>query len=89
MLEGRQQEKGRDQLCQILNLYEKVSYPSWHSKYKVSKQFEPRDGQNRGQGQVTVAHVESGNVSFTPQQFGQLLRSFQIKNAAADDDFAV
>ncbi|GJW72297.1 zinc finger, CCHC-type containing protein [Tanacetum coccineum] len=36
--------------------------------------------------QVTVAHVESGNVSFTPQQFGQLLRSFQIKNAAADDD---
>ncbi|GKC11056.1 retrovirus-related pol polyprotein from transposon TNT 1-94 [Tanacetum coccineum] len=70
-------------------LEEKVSYPSWHSKYKVSKQFEPRDGQNRGQGQVTVAHVESGNVSFTPQQFGQLLRSFQIKNAAADDDFAV
>ncbi|GKA79877.1 hypothetical protein Tco_0786473 [Tanacetum coccineum] len=39
--------------------------------------------------QVTVAHVESGNVSFTPQQFEQLLRSFQIKNAAADDDFAV
>ncbi|GJW47728.1 retrovirus-related pol polyprotein from transposon TNT 1-94 [Tanacetum coccineum] len=70
-------------------LEEKVSYPSWHSKYKVSKQFEPRDGQNRGQGQVTVAHVESGNVSFTPQQFEQLLRSFQIKNAAADDDFAV
>ncbi|GJV16282.1 retrovirus-related pol polyprotein from transposon TNT 1-94 [Tanacetum coccineum] len=42
-----------------------------------------------GEGQVTVAYVESRNVSFTPQQFEQLLRSFQIKNVAADDDFAV
>ncbi|GJX80184.1 retrovirus-related pol polyprotein from transposon TNT 1-94 [Tanacetum coccineum] len=60
---------------------------NWHPKHKVSKQFKPREGQNKGHGQVrTVAHVESRNVSFTPQQFEQLLRSFQIKNAAADDD---
>ncbi|GJR20896.1 cysteine-rich receptor-like protein kinase 8 [Tanacetum coccineum] len=67
--------------------WEKVGYPNWHPKHKVSNQFKPREGQNKGHGQVrTIAHVESRNVSFTPQQFEQLLRSFQIKNAAADDD---
>ncbi|GJW60002.1 cysteine-rich receptor-like protein kinase 8 [Tanacetum coccineum] len=67
--------------------WEKVGYPSWHPKYKVSKQFKPRDGQTRGQGQVrTDAHVESGNISFTPQQFEKLLRSFQIKSVAVEDD---
>ncbi|PWA86739.1 hypothetical protein CTI12_AA138150 [Artemisia annua] len=72
--------------------WEKVGYPTWHPKYKVSKQFKPKDGQGRAQnamGQRTVAHVESGNVSFTPQQFEQLLKSFQMKMAAEDDtDFA-
>ncbi|PWA90678.1 hypothetical protein CTI12_AA098680 [Artemisia annua] len=68
--------------------WEKVGYPTWHPKYKVSKQFKPRDGQGRTQnamGQKTVAHVESGNVSFTPQQFEQLLKSFQMKMVAEDD----
>ncbi|GJX79990.1 hypothetical protein Tco_0328139 [Tanacetum coccineum] len=69
---------------------EQVLQESPHLKdYKVSKQFKPRDGQNRGQGQVpnkTVAHVKSGNASFTPKKFEKLLRNSQIKNAAADED---
>ncbi|GJY78677.1 putative reverse transcriptase domain-containing protein [Tanacetum coccineum] len=77
-------------IAPLLNkFWEKVGYASWHPKYKVSKQFKPRDGQNRGQGQVpnkTVAHVKSGNTSFTPKQFEKLLRKSQIKNAAADED---
>ncbi|PWA76918.1 hypothetical protein CTI12_AA175200 [Artemisia annua] len=68
--------------------WEKVGYPTWHPKYKLSKQFKPKDGQARTQGngfQRSAAHVESGNLSFTPQQFNQLLKSLQLKNSADED----
>ncbi|PWA58901.1 hypothetical protein CTI12_AA399190 [Artemisia annua] len=65
--------------------WEKVGYPSWHPKYKQSKS---RDAQNRPP-QRTVAHVETGNVSFTPQQFEQLMGTFQQLKSGTDvcDDF--
>ncbi|PWA96065.1 hypothetical protein CTI12_AA039080 [Artemisia annua] len=68
--------------------WEKVGYPTWHPKYKVSRQFKPKDGQARTQGNVnqrTAAHVESGNLSFTPQQFDQLIKSLQLKQSAEDE----
>ncbi|PWA51446.1 hypothetical protein CTI12_AA427660 [Artemisia annua] len=68
--------------------WEKVEYPAWHPKYKLSKQFKPKNGQARTQGhgfQKSAAHVESGNLSFTPQQFDQLLKSLQLKNSADED----
>ncbi|PWA51479.1 hypothetical protein CTI12_AA459890 [Artemisia annua] len=65
--------------------WEKVGYPSWHPKYKQSKS---RDAQNRPP-QRTVAHVETGNISFTPQQFKQLMKTFQQLKSGTDvcDDF--
>nr|GFA00670.1 cysteine-rich RLK (receptor-like protein kinase) 8 [Tanacetum cinerariifolium] len=60
--------------------WEKVGYPPWHSKFKGSQVKQNKNGpvQNRNQfANRTAAHVESGNISFTPQQFEQLLRSVQ------------
>nr|GEU62137.1 hypothetical protein CTI12_AA183640 [Tanacetum cinerariifolium] len=58
----------------------KVGYPPWHSKFKGSQGKQNKNGQvqNINQfGNRTAAHVESGNISFTPHQFEQLLRSMQ------------
>ncbi|GJT05540.1 cysteine-rich receptor-like protein kinase 8 [Tanacetum coccineum] len=61
--------------------WEKVGYPSWHSKYKGPQQSrQSRQGQFQGQNKNqnatrTAAHVESSNISFTPQQFEQLLKN--------------
>ena len=56
--------------------WEKVGYPAWHPKAKLNQsktQFKPRDGVNKNQWTPkTIAHVESGSISFTPQQFEQL-----------------
>ncbi|PWA82227.1 hypothetical protein CTI12_AA171680 [Artemisia annua] len=64
--------------------WEKVGYPAWHPKHKVaSRQSKPNQNQNRNQFQGVpriAAHVESGNISFTPQQFEQLLKSVKQMN---------
>ena len=60
--------------------WEKVGYPSWHPKSKLSQSKQNKPGQVQGRNQFvarTAAHVESGNISFTPQQFEQLLKSVQ------------
>nr|GEU85307.1 hypothetical protein [Tanacetum cinerariifolium] len=45
---------------------------------KQTKPGQTQGGQGRNQGfHKTAAHVESGNISFTPQQFEQLLKSIQ------------
>ncbi|GKA92745.1 RmlC-like cupins superfamily protein [Tanacetum coccineum] len=73
--------------------WEKVGYPSWHAKYKgpqQSKQTRPGQyhGQGRNQGfQRSAAHVESGNITFTPQQFEQLMKSVQqISQFSAEEE---
>ncbi|GKC61999.1 hypothetical protein Tco_1089597 [Tanacetum coccineum] len=58
--------------------WEKVGYPPWHDKFKGSQQVrQTRQVQTQGRNQqcasTTAAHVESGNISFTPQQFEQLM----------------
>ncbi|PWA93716.1 hypothetical protein CTI12_AA068750 [Artemisia annua] len=63
--------------------WEKVGYHVWHpkSKFNANKQAKPRDVQNEFQTvPKTAAHVESGNISFTPQQF-ELLEEY-----SADED---
>nr|GEW72384.1 cysteine-rich RLK (receptor-like protein kinase) 8 [Tanacetum cinerariifolium] len=64
--------------------WEKVGYPSCHVKYKGPQQTrqirlgQTRGGQGRNQGfHKTAAHVESENISFTPQYFEQLVKSVQ------------
>ncbi|PWA49411.1 hypothetical protein CTI12_AA482060 [Artemisia annua] len=64
--------------------WEKVGYPAWHPKNKFSQSKQTKTGQVQGRNQFvarTAAHVESGNISFTPQQFEQLLKSFQQMTA--------
>ncbi|PWA59712.1 hypothetical protein CTI12_AA224970 [Artemisia annua] len=64
--------------------WEKVGYPSWHPKSKLSQSKQTNPGQVQGRNQFvarTAAHVESGNISFTPQQFEQLLKSVQQMTA--------
>ncbi|PWA79592.1 hypothetical protein CTI12_AA205500 [Artemisia annua] len=60
---------------------EKVGYPTWHAKYKPPQQrqqYKNGNNQVKNQGMArTAAHVESGSISFTPQQFEQLLKSVQ------------
>ncbi|PWA58153.1 hypothetical protein CTI12_AA402710 [Artemisia annua] len=69
--------------------WEKVGYPAWHPKAKLNQgkvQFKPRDGVNKNQwAPKTATHVESGSISFTPQQFEQLLRS--VHQMKVDGDF--
>nr|GEX94575.1 cysteine-rich RLK (receptor-like protein kinase) 8 [Tanacetum cinerariifolium] len=51
--------------------WEKVGYPAWYPKLRLNanKQFK-RNGQHKNQFALNiVAHVESDNLSFTPQQF--------------------
>ncbi|PWA40618.1 hypothetical protein CTI12_AA563970 [Artemisia annua] len=61
--------------------WEKVGYPTWHAKYKPPQQrqqYKNGNNQVKNQGVArTAAHVESGSISFTPQQFEQLLKSVQ------------
>ncbi|GKE39445.1 cysteine-rich receptor-like protein kinase 8, partial [Tanacetum coccineum] len=61
--------------------WEKVGYPAWHPKAKGSqanRQAKTSQGQSRNQfAPRTAAHVKSGNISFTPQQFEQLMKSVQ------------
>ncbi|GKB67081.1 hypothetical protein Tco_0928493, partial [Tanacetum coccineum] len=60
--------------------WEKVGYPLWHSKFKGSQGKQNKNGpvQNKNQfANKTATYVESGNISFTPQQFEQLLKSVQ------------
>ncbi|GJV60549.1 cysteine-rich receptor-like protein kinase 8 [Tanacetum coccineum] len=61
--------------------WEKVGYPPWHPKSngsQANRQVKTGQGQIRNQFVPrTVAHVESGNISFTPQQFEKLLKSVQ------------
>ncbi|PWA81857.1 hypothetical protein CTI12_AA183640 [Artemisia annua] len=70
--------------------WEKVGYPAWHPKHRGSqaKQIKPVQGRNPNVTR-TVAHVESGNISFTPQQFEQLMKSVQQMGAysGGDEDF--
>ncbi|GJX00624.1 cysteine-rich receptor-like protein kinase 8 [Tanacetum coccineum] len=57
-----------------------VGYLPWHSKFKGPQVKQNKNGpvQNRNQSaNKTTTHVESGNISLTPQQFEQLLRSVQ------------
>ncbi|GJS40603.1 serine carboxypeptidase S28 family protein [Tanacetum coccineum] len=64
--------------------WEKVGYPSWHSKYKGPQQSrQSRSGQSQGQGRNQnatriAAHVESSNISFTLQQ--ELLKEWGVLN---------
>nr|GEW62595.1 cysteine-rich RLK (receptor-like protein kinase) 8 [Tanacetum cinerariifolium] len=64
--------------------WEKVRYPSWHVKFKGSQQVRqsrPVQTQRRNQfASRTAAHVESGNISFTPQQFKQFMKTVQQMN---------
>ncbi|GJZ45341.1 cysteine-rich receptor-like protein kinase 8 [Tanacetum coccineum] len=59
--------------------WEKVGYPPWHAKFKGSQQArQSRQVQTNGRNQFasrTTAHVKSGNISFTPQQFEQLMKT--------------
>ncbi|GKE49821.1 hypothetical protein Tco_1481079 [Tanacetum coccineum] len=60
--------------------WEKVGYPLWHSKFKGSQGKQNKNGpvQNKNQfANKTTTYVETGNISFTPQQFEQLLKSVQ------------
>nr|GFA30112.1 cysteine-rich RLK (receptor-like protein kinase) 8 [Tanacetum cinerariifolium] len=72
--------------------WEKVGYPAWHPKAKGSpanRQVKTDQRQNRNQfAPRTATHVESGNISFTPQQFEQLMKSVQqmgVFNAAEEE----
>nr|GEX61431.1 retrovirus-related Pol polyprotein from transposon TNT 1-94 [Tanacetum cinerariifolium] len=72
--------------------WEKVGYPAWHLKSKGSqanRQVKTGQGQIRNQFvSRTAAHVESGNISFTPKQIKQLLKIVQqmgVFNAADDE----
>ncbi|GKE54690.1 hypothetical protein Tco_1489846 [Tanacetum coccineum] len=61
--------------------WEKVGYPPWHPKSKISQaNKQVKSGQVQGRNLFvprTASHVESDNISFTPQQFEQLLKSVQ------------
>ncbi|GJS16553.1 cysteine-rich receptor-like protein kinase 8 [Tanacetum coccineum] len=62
--------------------WEKVGYPPWHAKFKGTQQVrQTRQAQTQGRNQQNApriaAHVESGNISFTPQQFVQLMKTVQ------------
>ncbi|PWA73592.1 hypothetical protein CTI12_AA259020 [Artemisia annua] len=66
-----------------------VGYPAWHPKSKLnankqnrSKDVEPVQNKPR-----TAAHVEAGNISFTPQQFELFLKSVQQMKLDANDGF--
>nr|GFA02607.1 serine carboxypeptidase S28 family protein [Tanacetum cinerariifolium] len=72
--------------------WEKIGYPAWHPKVKGSqanRQVMTGQGQSRNQFVPrTATHVKSGNISFTPQQFEQLLKSVQhmgVFNAAEEE----
>ncbi|GJX71149.1 cysteine-rich receptor-like protein kinase 8 [Tanacetum coccineum] len=58
-----------------------VGYPPWHPKSKSSQaNKQAKSGQVQGENQFvprTASHVKSGNISFTPYQFKQLLKSVQ------------
>ncbi|GJU30796.1 hypothetical protein Tco_1174385 [Tanacetum coccineum] len=61
----------------------------WHRKSKLNgnKQV-TSNGQNKPQFvPKTDAHVESGNINFTPQQFEQLLRSMQPIRTDVDAEY--
>lgn len=68
--------------------WEKVGYPAWHPKAKMNgNKAGKQNGQIKNQAfNKTVAHVESGNISFTPQQFEQLLRSVQQMRLESDSE---
>ncbi|PWA56220.1 hypothetical protein CTI12_AA422720 [Artemisia annua] len=57
--------------------WEKVGYPAWHPKSKLNanKQNRSKDVQPVQNKPRTAAHVEAGNISFTPQQFELFLKS--------------
>ncbi|GJU29238.1 cysteine-rich receptor-like protein kinase 8 [Tanacetum coccineum] len=56
---------------------------------QANRQVKTGQGQNRNQfAPRTATHVESGNISFTPQQFEQLMKSVQqmrVFNAAEEE----
>ncbi|GKB21608.1 retrovirus-related pol polyprotein from transposon TNT 1-94, partial [Tanacetum coccineum] len=59
-----------------------VGYPPWHAKFKGTQQVrQTRQVQTQGRNQQyaprTATHVESDNISFTPQQFEQLMKTVQ------------
>ena len=68
--------------------WEKVGYPAWHPKSKLNVNKQGKSNVQPVQNKTrTAAHVEAGNISFTPQQFDLLLKSMQQMRLDADDGF--
>ncbi|GJZ03454.1 cysteine-rich receptor-like protein kinase 8 [Tanacetum coccineum] len=67
--------------------WEKVDYPSWHPKYKVSKQFKTRDGQNRGQDDdAEFPHNFAAGIAYLSTQLEilELLEDWIYDTGATD-----
>lgn len=77
--------------------WEKVGYPTWHSKYKQQSQAKQQSKDYKsfkGKGvntsvKRTAAHVDGGNVVFSKEQFDQLLKQIdkiQVTGESTDEE---
>ncbi|GKF97144.1 hypothetical protein Tco_0292965 [Tanacetum coccineum] len=73
----------------VLTFQSKLFDPNARSKLNGNKQV-TSNGQNKPQFvPKTDAHVESGNINSTPQQFEQLLRSMQPIRTDVDAEVGI